>query len=120
MKTAMRPLQKRRAKMKYDLKSIMTEAWSIFKNEACAFAKALKKAWDKAKNPITKWTQKEVANLLDKAARRASFVNATPASSKQAWYLAALMLNDINTHGIGATELNNLNLVLNEQGFVND
>ena len=37
-------------------------------------------------------TQKEIAMVLDAAAGRAHLVEATPASSKQVWFLAGLLM----------------------------
>lgn len=44
--------------------------------------------------------QKEIAQALDRAAARAHSVNATPASSKQCWFIAGLMLKTGNEHDI--------------------
>ncbi len=37
-------------------------------------------------------TQAQLVKHLDSAARRASMINATPASSKQTWFLAGLLV----------------------------
>lgn len=38
-------------------------------------------------------SQKSLASFLDSAANRAEYIGQIPATSKQCWYLAGLMLN---------------------------
>lgn len=40
----------------------------------------------------TESTQKEIAQALDRCAARAEYVDATPATSRQCWFLAGLIL----------------------------
>lgn len=45
------------------------------------------------------YTQKQVAAILDCAAARAHSVNRTPASGKQCWFLAKLLIEDCVRRG---------------------
>lgn len=42
-------------------------------------------------------SQKEIAGILDMAAARAESINKEPASGKQCWFLAKLLLTDERT-----------------------
>lgn len=55
-------------------------------------------------------TQKEIAQTLDRAAARADMVGARPASGKQCWFLAKLILE--NDDGSFYDELSSFNTVL--------
>jgi hypothetical protein len=46
------------------------------------------------------YTQKDIAQLLDRAAARAHQVGRTPATRKQIWYLAGLMVPEVERHGV--------------------
>lgn len=54
---------------------------------------------------MTNYTQKDIAQILDRAAARAHSVNASPATPKQCWFLAKLMLEDANKFGLQSLEI---------------
>lgn len=57
-------------------------------------------------------TRKEIARMLDRAAARSTLVEATPATSKQCWYLAGLIEKAGDTpEGLGL-DVTNTNAVL--------
>lgn len=49
-------------------------------------------------------TQKEIARVLDRCAARCADVEATPASAKQIWYLAGLLVGEVQRHGAQSVE----------------
>lgn len=56
-------------------------------------------------------TQKMIAQQLDRAAARADSIDKIPATSKQCWYLASLMLQKTNEADLSELTLNT-NLIL--------
>lgn len=78
---------------RFDRSAILKAAWvsarrlmALGTSLRLALSSGLAEAWERAKNPAT---QKSIARILDTAASRAG---RAAASSRQCWFLAALML----------------------------
>lgn len=57
-------------------------------------------------------TQKELAKILDRAAARAEIVNRAPATGKQCWFLAKLILESGTLESNILAQYDNTNYVL--------
>lgn len=69
------------------------------------------------------YNQKEIAVELDRAASRADLVNAAPATAKQSWYLAGLLVQLGRDAAWVGCEITNSNAILTKKrasGYISD